>query len=151
MGWELHMTRADDWSQSADRPITAEEWLAVVAADPELHIDEANGRYFAVWSHPRSKSDGGWFDWADGQVSTKQPDRPVLKKLLQLADKLGATVQGDDGEVYNHPSQLPNDAVAEADSYLRRHRIINVIGLILLALSFVWVSFKLITWVSRHA
>jgi hypothetical protein len=151
MGYEVHMTRADEWSRSAERPITADEWSAVVAADPELQIDEANGPYFAVWRDPCTGSDGGWFDWADGQVSTKQPDRSLVKKLLQLADKFGATVQGDDGEVYSHPSQFLGDADAEADAYHRRQRIINVVGLVLLALSLAWVSFKLITWILRLA
>lgn len=39
MGWEVHMTRADHWAHSDQRPITAAEWLAVVSADPELRID----------------------------------------------------------------------------------------------------------------
>ena len=94
MGWEVHMTRADHWPDSDQRPITADEWLAVVAADPELRIDAANGSYFAVWSGLVSYPDGGWFDWADGCVSTKHPDRAILGKLLQLAGRLGAVVQG---------------------------------------------------------
>jgi hypothetical protein len=114
MGWEVHMTRADDWSNSDQRPITPEEWLAVVHSDPELRIDEANGPYFAVWSGPCSYPDGAWFDWAEGCVSTKNPDRAILGKLLQLAAKLGAVVQGDDGEVYSRPEDLPADEVVAA-------------------------------------
>jgi hypothetical protein len=115
MGWEVHMTRAEHWPDSDQRPITADEWLAVVAADPELRIDKANGPYFAIWSGPCSYPDGGWFDWADGCVSTKNPDRAILGKLLQLAAKLGAVVQGDDGELYSRPEDLPpNEAVAAA-------------------------------------
>ena len=118
MGWEVHMTRADHWPDSHLRPITADEWLAVVAADPELRIDAANGPYFAVWSVPSSYPVGGWFDWADGCVSTKHPDRAIFGKLLQLAGQLGAVVQDDDGEVYSRPEDLPpDDAVAAA-----RHR-----------------------------
>src|SRR3954470_11370209 len=128
MGWEVHMTRADDWTQSAQQPITADEWLVIVSADPELHIDKLNGPYFAVWSNRESVD--GWFDWADGQVSTKQPNRPTLKKLLQLADKLGATIQGDDGDVYDHPSQLQDESLTEAHRFLRRQRIINIIGVL---------------------
>ncbi len=65
--------------------------------------------YFAVWSGPCTDPDGGWFDWADGCVSTKNPDRAILGKLLQLADKLGAVVQGDDGEVYMRCEDLFSD------------------------------------------
>jgi hypothetical protein len=103
------MTRADQWPDSEQHPITAHEWLALVATDPELRIKPANGPYFAVWSGPCSYPDGGWFDWSDGCVSTKQPDRAILGKLLRLAAKLGAVVQGDDGEVYSRPEDLPSD------------------------------------------
>jgi hypothetical protein len=59
------------------------EWLAVVAEDPELHIDEDNGPYFAVWSGPCTDPDGRWFDWADGCISTKNPDPAILGKMLR--------------------------------------------------------------------
>jgi hypothetical protein len=106
MGWEVHLTRADDWTDSEANPITAPEWLAVVAADPQLRLDTQNGPYFAVWAGPCNHPDGAWFDWADGCVSTKNPDRAILAKMLQLADKLGGRVQGDDGEEYIRPEDL---------------------------------------------
>ena len=108
MGWEVHMTRAHHWPDSDQRPITAAGWLAVVSADQELRIDEANGPHFAVWSGPCSYPD-------DGRISTKNPDRAILGKMLALAAELGAVVQGDDGEVYSRPEDLPPDeAVAAA-------------------------------------
>ena len=39
MGWEIHITRAENWYDSDQHPITAEEWLALVQADPELTIE----------------------------------------------------------------------------------------------------------------
>lgn len=110
MGWEVHLTRAEDWAASDERRIGVEEWLAVVEADPELRIDPGNGPYFAVWSGACSYPEGGWFDWTDGCITTKHPDRAILSKLLQLGEKLGAVVQGDDGEVYARPEDLPDDA-----------------------------------------
>jgi hypothetical protein len=108
MGWEFHITRADDWSESAEKPISAAEWLAVVAEDPELHIDEDNGPYFAVWSGPCTYPDGGWFDWADGFISTKNPDSAILGKMLRLAVKLRASVQDDEGDVFTDAAQISN-------------------------------------------
>jgi hypothetical protein len=102
MGYDLHIHRVDHWTDSGDRPITSAEWLAVVAGDPELHLDPANGPYFAVW-------DGAWFDWDDGRVSTKNPDRPKLAKMLSLAARLGARVQGDDGEFYERPEDISDE------------------------------------------
>lgn len=100
--------------ESEQHPITADEWLAVVAADPELRIDEANGPYFAVWAGTCSYPEGGWFSWEDGCVTTKHPDRAVLNKMLQLAAKLGAVVQGDDGEVYTCCEDWPLDEDLES-------------------------------------
>jgi multidrug efflux pump subunit AcrB len=38
LGYTLHTTRADDRFNSGQRPIAADEWLAVVAGDPELRL-----------------------------------------------------------------------------------------------------------------
>lgn len=40
MGYNLYVTRADEWSQNEGCEIRAEEWIAVVNDDPELAIDE---------------------------------------------------------------------------------------------------------------
>jgi hypothetical protein len=110
MGWEVHITRADHWTESEQRPITSTEWLAIVATDSELRIDDDNVPHFAVWSGQFSYPDGAGFDWSDGCVTTKNPDRAILGKMLELAAKLGAKVQGDDGEVYNVAEELPESA-----------------------------------------
>jgi hypothetical protein len=146
VGYEFHITRAENWVESDQRPITAEEWLAVVAADPELRIDEENGPYFAVWSGPCSYEGGGWFDWSDGCISTKNPDRAILGKMLRLATQLGAVVQGDDGEVYSEASQLSDDLSANDQSVLRRQRFIRIAGLVILTLSAAWLIFKMVRW-----
>jgi hypothetical protein len=107
VGYDVHITRARHWSDNAASPIEAEEWLAVVEADPELAIDAENGPYFAVWSGQCSNPDGGWFDWSVGDVFTKNPDRATVGKMLRLASLLGASVQGDDGEVYRSADDWP--------------------------------------------
>jgi hypothetical protein len=38
MGYDLHITRAADWSDSESNPITFEEWVAYVDMDPEMEI-----------------------------------------------------------------------------------------------------------------
>jgi hypothetical protein len=42
-------------------------------------------------------------------VFTKDPDRATLAKMLRLAGRLGAKVQGDDGEFYETPEDVPGD------------------------------------------
>jgi hypothetical protein len=149
MGYEFHITRALDWSESEQSPIAAAEWLQLVAADPELHIDEQNGPYFAVWSGTASDPEGGWFDWSDGCISTKNPDRAILTKMLELALKLRAKVQGDDGEIYTDASQLPDMTSPQAASVLKWHRRIEVWGPVLIVLTLGFLIFEAVRWCLR--
>lgn len=107
MGYDVHIHRADDWTQSEQRAIGADEWLAAVDGDQELRLDPNNGPYFAVWSGLCRHPDRTWFDWSEGRVFTKNPDRATLTKMLHLAERLGAKVQGDDGEFYETADDLP--------------------------------------------
>ena len=106
MAYDLHITRADDWSDSEKFPITKDEWEAIIAADPELRLDSINGDSFAYWVDRQSGKKRGWFEWSDGEISTRYPDRAQLGKMLQLAQQLGAQVQGDDGEKYTKAEGL---------------------------------------------
>jgi hypothetical protein len=105
MGYDLHITRAEQWTDAAATPITAEEWLALVRSDPEFVLEPATGPYFARWLGPYSRHEG-WLDWADGQLYTKFPDSALLRKMVAIADQLEARVQGDDGEYYTGAETL---------------------------------------------
>ncbi len=109
MGYDLHITRADDWTRSEVVPITVDEWLDAVATDPDLRIDPRNGPYFAVWGNATENRAESWLDWSDGEVFTKNPRRIELAKMLDLAARFGASVQGDDGERYACVDDLPED------------------------------------------
>jgi hypothetical protein len=107
MGWAIHITRAEHWPDSDQHPITAEEWLALVEADPELTVDPRdNGPYCALWLAHWVEGDHPWFNWFKGAINTKYPDRKTLGKALEIAKHFGARVQGDDGEVYERPEDL---------------------------------------------
>ena len=116
MGYDLHITRAPEWTESADDPITLAEWLAAVNADPEMRLDGfaeadtpdgATVRYenegLAVWTaYSAHEEDGNmaWFDYHRGTIVVKNPDEEVIEKMKQLAAQLGAKVLGDEGEEY---------------------------------------------------
>jgi hypothetical protein len=106
LGYELHITRAEFWAENEERIIGRDEWLRLVEQDPELTIDEQNGPLFANWG-PVADGYSPWFDWSEGNVYTKNPDRNTLGKMLQIAALLGATVQGDDGETYTSVDDFP--------------------------------------------
>jgi hypothetical protein len=115
MGYDVHITRIDDWTKAESKPIRLEEWIAVVRDDPEMHLDgfaeaETPGgllRYeskgLAVWTaYSGHQVDGNkaWFDHRRGAVIVKNPDEEILRKMKEIAKKLKAKVIGDEGEEY---------------------------------------------------
>lgn len=101
MGYDLHITRAMDWTDNRGHQIDETEWLQLAADDADLTADPAHGP-FAV----RFKATA-WFDWFEGNVFTTDPDRSTVTKMLLLATRLAAIVQGDDGEIYDTAQQWP--------------------------------------------
>jgi hypothetical protein len=100
MGYDLHITRADDWIDSTQSPITPDEWHAFIANDPELTPTPEYGPAFVLWHGSSSRHEQPWFDLIDGQILAKNPDEPMIVKMIEIAHKLNAKVQGDDGEDY---------------------------------------------------
>jgi hypothetical protein len=109
MPYHLHITRASDWMNSSDLPITAAEWLKLVRTDSELVQDPRHGPYFVHWFGPSGHAQS--LEWAEGRINTRYPDGALLKKLVTMAERLGAKVQGDGGEVYS--GEEPVDEWAE--------------------------------------
>jgi hypothetical protein len=112
MGYDLHITRRMHWSDDGD-DISVEEWLALIAADPELQLETAKEPYFAVWSRP-SLDGHHWLIWSNGQISTKNPTDLLINKMVAISRKLGAKVQGDDGEIYMDSTHRPRVAKISA-------------------------------------
>ena len=99
MGYNLYITRADSWADESGPKISREEWLAYVASDSELRIDESMGKDMAIWSGP-SEHESPWIQWSDGTLESKYPDPPLVEKMVSIATALAATVQGEEGEEY---------------------------------------------------
>lgn len=152
MGYDLHITRAEFWAENDDAYIDADEWARLVESDDELTLDPRNGPHFAVWSGP-SDSEGPWFTWFEGDIHSRFPDPPTLGKMLQIAERLGARVQGDDGEIYasidDHPGPRPAAPRYPAEqtsmpAYERRERLKSLLihclvaAVILAAIYFDW-------------
>src|ERR1051325_8075443 len=69
MGYDVHITRAQDWTESAAHPITFDEWKAYIRSDREMRLDNraqattpsgetctTEGPALAVWA--AGKKDG---------------------------------------------------------------------------------------------
>ncbi len=111
MGYNIHITRADVWTESKRYPISEEEWLAVVYADTSLrlssegtyHMREDDGRLTPVhaveWIASTEKRKP-CFWLKDGQIEAKSPNRATIQKMVDLAVALNAKVLGDENELY---------------------------------------------------
>jgi hypothetical protein len=96
MGYDLHITRKAHWSDEDGPTIGSDEWLSILDSDPELSraTDAGDDTLAGAW-----KGDTlFWFD--DCEVRCKNPDDAIVRKMVQIAGRLNATVQGDDGEIY---------------------------------------------------
>jgi hypothetical protein len=99
MPYHLHITRAADWTNSSELPITAAEWLRLVRNDSELVQHPLRGLHSVRWAGSDGKK--WWLEWSDGRINSAYPDSALLQKLVAIAERLGAKVQGDGGEVYS--------------------------------------------------
>jgi hypothetical protein len=105
MGYDLHITRKANRSDDEGDSITPEEWLAVLDSDSELSraTDTGDDTLAGAW-----KGDSlFWFH--DGEITCKNPDEPIIRKMVAIAQRLGANVQGDDGEVYRADGTAPRE------------------------------------------
>jgi hypothetical protein len=94
MGYDVYITRRKLWSDAFGDEIGAEEWMALVDDDAELEAAADVGSWAA-----RSRA-GTLIEWADGSIAARDPEDEEVELLLLLAERLGARVQGEDGEIY---------------------------------------------------
>ena len=109
MGYSLYITRADSWHNAKDNPITEQEWLALIAQDPSLSLNEKDFCDVRIegggtkrinpveWS---AANDGNCLWWYQGAIECKNPTQAWQSKMLELAKLLGGKVIGDGGEEY---------------------------------------------------
>jgi hypothetical protein len=93
MGYNIRITRCH-WLEASEAAgnITSDEWHRVAEADSEF-VDEGQDRFrWAVsdWA----------FCFSSGLIYVKSPDDSTFRKIFEVARRLKATVQGDEGEYY---------------------------------------------------
>lgn len=120
MGYEVHITRKNDFYDEYGEKISIEEWKDYISRDREMRLDgfaevkmpegtlRVEGEGLAVWVNwSRHKEEGGkaWMDYFEGNITAKYPDEEILRKMHQISLALNAKVQGDDGEIYDASGQ----------------------------------------------
>ena len=106
MGYDIHIHRRQEWFDEGS-DISVEEWTQLYRADPSFVIDghvafgfgaKAEDVPIVGWSAGQETEAA--FVLYKGEITTKNPSPAALRKAYEIADKLDARVQGDDGEFY---------------------------------------------------
>jgi hypothetical protein len=116
VGYDVHITRKEHWSDEEGPSISLSEWISVVDSDPEMRLDgyaeartsggevlRIENEGLSVWvaySGHEKNGNMAWFGFFSGNVVVKNPDTEILAKMHSLAQRLSAKVQGDEGEEY---------------------------------------------------
>lgn len=117
MGYDVHITRKENWFDASGPTISIEEWEALIQSNQDMRLDgyasaivgdgsvlRIKNAGLAVWTaaHPGGGVSGNtaWFHFRQGNVVVKNPDSEILRKMWQLAQLLDSKVQGDECEVY---------------------------------------------------
>ena len=112
-GYDLHITRANEWTLSSKHPISENEWKNAVMSDGQLQMNmtataenpkthkaiQVSNPLMASWVDPTSK-EKHYFYYSRGEITVKNPSKNAIAKMKAIARKLSARVQGDDGELY---------------------------------------------------
>jgi hypothetical protein len=107
VGYNLHIHRAEEWHDSASHPISASEWMAMVEGDPELRPDPDH-EFHALWLARAGIPTGRGSPGPTAGFTPRTRTARFVAKMLQIARKLGGRVQGDHGEFYNRPVDMPS-------------------------------------------
>lgn len=107
MGYDLHITRKEFWSDEEGPEISLDEWQRYVATDPDIQCDPENPgpEHYIVSTHAEP-----WPLWwySSGEIFTKNPHDEAIAKMVQIAKALNARVLGDDDEIYGVDPSNPS-------------------------------------------
>ena len=122
MGYNVYITRREDWFAEDGPEISLQEWIDLVHTDKEMRLDgyaeartangdvlRVNDESMAVWiEYSKHDVDGNaaWIWHHQGNIVAKNPDQEIRRKMWRLAQAVSAKVQGDDSELYGADGQM---------------------------------------------
>lgn len=125
MAYDIHIVRTEDWTESANAPITKMDVDGLIAADSDLawstndyvemadESGESNRYYMIMW---RGKP---CFWWYRDQILCSGPDDEQVLKLIEISRTLNAFAVGDDGEIYPLDQPSPTSTNAKQKPWWR--------------------------------
>lgn len=157
MSWYVHITRAESWRQSEQKPIAREEWLACVEADEELRRVtpqevEANKPFVkaddGAWVERRpdgSERILAWFGYHGGMIDVRNPDGEALGKMADVAEALHANVIDENDKVLIDPGPPhPTWREPAAPSTPLPASLLGIIGVAIVVLGLAFVLWLLL-------
>jgi hypothetical protein len=109
MGYDLHITRREYWSDEDGPEISLDEWMSYRSHDTELAQDPNNEGLESTIFVTRSEKWPLW--WSRGEIYTKNPDDLVISKMVRIPAALNARVLGNDDAIYGSDPSDPSMAV----------------------------------------
>jgi hypothetical protein len=126
LSYDIHITRGRDWSDFSEQEtacISREQWLTLINDDPELSASDRNSDNNCImtdWNPPQGPKDYYWIQWCPTDISARHMGPEHCRKMVQIAHRFGAIVQGDDGEVYGIDGELDWNDQRTRDSTSRK-------------------------------
>jgi hypothetical protein len=106
VGYDLHITCADEWSDSSAAPISPTEWATAAGELAGLRVAGSvttSGSDVPVYV---LDEDGPSLIYQSGRIVVSGVrDEDDVKRVVDIASALGARVVGDDGEEYGADGQ----------------------------------------------
>jgi hypothetical protein len=112
MGYELHITRADEYYQIEDHPIGLAEWIAYARAHAALTeggwLDGPDNDLIPVYAYTCADGAVVSLAWSEGAINIKGfTSQDCPRELLSVAADLQANLIGDEGERYTTDGVIP--------------------------------------------
>ncbi|WP_238015036.1 hypothetical protein KZZ52_33900 [Dactylosporangium sp. AC04546] len=105
MGYDLHITRAEDWLDAEARPIGRDEWNSYAGRHPDMvaegWVEWADVGREPIYDWPSGNEERSSLSWRNGEVVVTGVYTDHLPGLVTIAADLGANLIGDDGERYS--------------------------------------------------
>jgi hypothetical protein len=112
VGYELHITRAPLWIDSAEHPITRDEWEALAGDHPDVRqrgtIEFVDADAQPLYGHTCVDSTEVSLWWYQGRIDIDGVRTKLAQNtLVPMAEALGARLVGDDDEEYEGGRRPP--------------------------------------------
>ncbi|EFF82325.1 hypothetical protein GPS63_05450 [Acinetobacter haemolyticus] len=103
-GYDVHITKKEFYFNEGEC-ITLAEWQSYMKTDPSVIVDPQNSEQGFIVSINKQVFPL-WYSYDSCDLTTKNPSLEAITKMIEIAKRLNATVQGDEAEIYIAPDNV---------------------------------------------